>query len=117
MATETFHLWRQYPTAPYYRWACEVVADPEAPDGYKVLKSDPIVADTAFFHRLSAAMTSEHEALVRRETRGIVAHVAERVGRSHPDHFEHAIRAVKGAILGQSPEYMQRVNAPAGSAS
>ena len=107
----TYHLWRKYPTAPFYRWACEVVPDPEAPDGYRVIASDPIGADTALFHRLSAAMSSEHEGLVRQETKGIVAHGVERVGKGNPEHFEHAIRKVKGAILGQSPEYMKRVNA------
>lgn len=112
---DTYHLWRQYPTAPYYRWACEVVEDAEAPDGYRVLRSDPIVADTAFFHRLATAMTAEHEVLAMKQDRTRIAHVAERKSRGTEDYFEHAIRKVKGAVLGQSPEYMAKVNA--GSAS
>lgn len=99
-----YHLWRKYPTAPYYRWACEVAQDAEAPEGYRVLRHDPIVADTAFFHRLSDAMAGTHEAMVMKQDKAIVAHVLERVGPSDANHFEHAIRKVEGAILSVSPE-------------
>lgn len=108
--TETFHLWRQFPTAPYYRWACEVVEDDEAPDGFRTLRHDPIVADSAFFHRLSAAMTVPHEVLVMKESSGIVAHAAGRVAPGGPDFFANAIRRVEGAILGQSPERYKKLN-------
>lgn len=118
MATEreTFHLWRQYPTAPYYRWACEVVPDEEAPDGFVTLRHDPIVADTAFFHRLSTAMSATHDVLVMKQDSGIVAHAAERKTPGSADHFAHAIRLVEGAILGQSPERYKKLNAPRGAA-
>jgi hypothetical protein len=111
----TFHLWRKYQAAPYYRWACEVAPDAEAPDGYRVLRSDPIVADSAFFHRLAAALTAEHEVLTMKADAGKVVHSAERVRPGSEDYFDHAVRKVVGSILGQSPEYMARVNA--GSAS
>lgn len=100
----TYHLWRQYPTAPYYRWGAEVIQDDEAPEGYRVIKSDPIVADTAFFHRLSAAMSAGLDVLVMKTTSTIVAHERQRREPGSPDHFEHAIRNVEGAVLGQAPE-------------
>lgn len=112
MATETYHLWRQYPTAPFYRWACEVVEDAEAPDGYRVLRHDPIVADTALFHRLSTAMSGSFDVLAMKQTSGIVAHEAQRKSPGSADFFPHAIRNVEGAILGQSPERMKKLNAP-----
>lgn len=109
--SETFHLWRQYPTAPFYRWACEVVADEEAPDGYRVLRHDPIVADTTLFHRLSTAMGRPLDVLVMKQSSGIVAHEAQRKEPGMADHFAHAIRHVDGTILGQSPERMKKLNA------
>lgn len=111
-AVETFHLWRQYPTAPFYRWACEVVADAEAPEGYRVIAHDPIVADTTFFHRLSASMARPVDVLAMKQDKGIVAHEAQRKEPGSDDYFAHAIRAVEGAILGQSPDRYKKLNAP-----
>lgn len=108
-----YHLWRQYDTAPYYRWAAEVKPDPEAPDGYVVLRSDPIVADTAFYHRLAAAMNAGHEALTMRQDGGKLVHSATPLPPGSEEHFETAIRRVNGAVLGQSPEYMAKLNGSA----
>jgi hypothetical protein len=111
MATETFHLWRQFPTAPFYRWACEVVVDPEAPEGYRTLTHDPMVADTAFFHRLARAVSTEHEALRMKQSSGIVAHEVVRAKPGDADFFAHAFRNVEGAVLGQPPERYSKLNA------
>jgi len=108
---ETWHLWRSYPTMPFYRWACEVAVDAEAPEGYRTLTHDPVVADTAFFHRLARAVSTEHEALRMKQSSGIVAHEVVRVKPGDDDFFAHAFRHVEGAILGQSPERYRKLNA------
>ncbi len=111
MASTTYHLWRQFLVAPYYRWACEVIQDDEAPDGYRVLGSDPIVADTAFFHRLAKALTGPVDVMVMSQDGDKRVHSRERQEVRSPDHFENAIRRVEGAVLGQSPKHYEKVKA------
>jgi len=107
---ETYHLWREFPSAPFYRWAAEVTQDDAAPDGYQTVRHDPIVADTAFWHRLSNAMHQGVDAFVMVEESKRVVHQRERREPGAPDFFEHAIRRVQGCILGQPPERMQALN-------
>lgn len=119
MATvNTFHLWRQYPTAPFYRWAAEVVPDSESPDGYRTLRHDSTVADTAFWHRVSRAMSTEHKVLTMKQSPGIVAHCATVKSASDDDFFDHAVRSIEGVVVGQSPERYRKLNGqkPAGGA-
>ena len=42
------HLWREYPTFPFTRWACEIEEDLTLPAGYRVVNSDSLVFNPTF---------------------------------------------------------------------
>jgi hypothetical protein len=100
---ETFYLYREYSQKPNYRFAATVVQDKSTPDGFRVVDSHPIVADSVFMHRLQVAMTSP----VQFKDGGQDGHIhyttIETAHPGEPDHFANAIRNVEGCIFGPKP--------------
>jgi hypothetical protein len=93
-----YYLWREYPTAPFQRYAA-TVRPASTPDGYEVTDHDGAVADSTFMASLREAMakpTIAHVGLT--DARGIIDKIAQ-VSPGDAGHFGAAIRSVPGAVL------------------
>lgn len=96
----TWHLWREFPTPPYQRWACDVVRDASRPDGYRIVDSDTSTADAGFLNGLSLHMHQPH--IVHQppiEQDGAIYEVHGPASPGTPGHFEEAIRTTPNAEI------------------
>ena len=99
----TYNLWREYPTAPYLRWACAVAEDETTPAGYRISDYDPTIADPGFVHALAEHMGSPVGALTRVPLdKG--GHIDQRVTLLPGDHryVGEAVRQFPNTLLGGS---------------
>jgi len=96
---DTFHLWRKYPAAPYFRYACTVqAADTEA--GYRITDYDEHVADVTYLHGMQDVLRAHHP--IRGGVDDGKGHIAETVdyaGPEHPEHLGTAIRLIPDTVL------------------
>lgn len=95
---DQFHLWRQYSTAPYLRFAC-TVEQADTPDGFRIVDYDVNVADLHFLHTMQTTMRSHVIVRDSVEKDGVIAEGMSYEGPDYPEHFETAIRMVPDAFL------------------
>ena len=55
---ETFHVHRKYQTAPYVRWAFDVVEDPSTDVGFRITAFDHKVADAHYVAQFERHVSS-----------------------------------------------------------
>ena len=99
MADRKYHLWRVYPTKPYHRFACTLVADESASDGFRIVDADPNVADVGFLHVLVEAMNSPMITQIHNLVDGVIVDESHWVRVKEPGHFEAAVRQVPHSVL------------------
>ena|SRR3990167_3100021 len=100
----TYHLWRNdYDAPPYMRFACDVVEDEMTEDGYRVIGSDPAVADAAFMARVAATLSTptlvQDGVEVTEDGRTGIAEISDTAGPREPGYFDAAICQVPGAVI------------------
>jgi len=95
-----YNLLRCSPTPPYRRYACTVLADDAAPDGFRVVDADSDVVDAEFMYGLRAALRRP----VKVMTGVTLDHeTQESVDIRRPgdeNYLAAAVRQVPGTLLG-----------------
>ena len=84
---------------PYLRYACTVVKDGNAPDGYKIVENDPHVATLPFLHGMSAHMTRPQSVRGSVKVGDDVFETMTSAHQGETGHFEAAIRTIPNAFL------------------
>lgn len=94
------HIYREYHTEPYLRFAMTVVEDPKADHGYRIEDNDLSVADGAFLHTFHTHMSRPLE--TGESTQEGAVSVLGRVVLypGDEDFFDDATRKVPGALRG-----------------
>lgn len=96
---DNYHLWRQYPTAPFMRFACTVQRDENTEDGFRIVDYDENVADVHFLHTVHLTLRSNHPIRFNDDEGDTIREGIVYAGPEHPEHFATAIRMVPDAYL------------------
>lgn len=94
-----YHLWREYPTAPFQRYAATLRAA-ATPDGFEIADHDPAVADAVFLARVAERF--RRPVLVGsavEDSTGMILEQRVLTQPGEPGYFEEAVRTVPGATL------------------
>ena len=97
---EPYNLWRYYRgQKPQHRWAAEVVADPKADHGFKVLDFDHVVADSSFWAQFAAHLEVPVTYRYGGRDGKIQYSGIDVCNPGEPDYFDHAVRVFPLAVL------------------
>lgn len=100
---DVWHLYRQFDTKPFMRWACTIEHDPEAPAKFRVTATDQAVADTAFLEALDRHFREPVEDRSASRTSRGIADATETLNPGDEGYFHAAVRAIPFAPFGPAP--------------
>jgi len=100
MAEKTWHLFREFPSAPYLRWACALVEDPNTDDGYRIVDHDPMVADGGLLGGLAFHMRRPQRIMTGEVEDGVIFDGLGTVNPGEPGYFQSALMTLAGTLVG-----------------
>ena len=94
-----YHLWREFPTRPFSRWAVTVVEDASVPDGFRIIDSDDSVVDGHFLTTLHRHLMHPHPVQASATEDGTIYDMHYIKHPTEPGYLAEAIRSTPGAYL------------------
>ena len=88
---EVFYVYRRYQSAPFSRWALNVVEDRRTPAGYRIVASDPKIADAVLLSRFVADLAKPVTGYDSEVTKEGVFRVVAPLKPGDADYFETVI--------------------------